>query len=152
MENNNFNILSKTPEATMLSRRRSKPVKPFYKRDARYIDSGNCLFVYNTAAPPWTIFAFNLGVNFWLILSLSTFDWNFRYQLLIGTFGVEIWLKHLIETFAVNFWLKLLIVFRCQLLIAIRCQLLITAELSNLRQHVWIQTDSCRRFDSKVAV
>ena len=44
-----------------------------------------------------------LAVNFWLKLSLSTFDWNIWYQLLIETFGVEI-------------WLKLLIAFRCQLL------------------------------------
>ena len=44
-----------------------------------------------------------LKLNFWLKLSLSTFDWNIRYQLLIETFGVEI-------------WLKLLIAFRCQLL------------------------------------
>ena len=48
-------------------------------------------------------FSDNVCINFWLKLSLSTFDWNIRYQLLIVTFGVEI-------------WLKLLIAFRCQLL------------------------------------
>ena len=57
---------------------------------------------YRSATSP-TIFALNLAVNFWLKFSLSTFDWNIRYQLLIETFGVEI-------------WLKLLIAFRCQLL------------------------------------
>ena len=52
-------------------------------------------FVNNTAAPA--------RGQFLHYISLSTFDWNFRYQLLIETFGVEI-------------WLKLLIAFRCQLL------------------------------------
>ena len=110
-----------------------------------------------------TSFALNLAVNFWLKLSLSTFDWNIRYQLLIVTFGVEIWLKLLIAfrcqlliafrcQLLIAFRCQLLIAIRCQLLIAIRCQLLITTELSNLRQHFWIQTDSCRRFDLKVAV
>ena len=65
------------------------------KRDACYIVSGHCLFIYDTAAPPRRQFLH------WI--SLSTFDWNIRYQLLIETFGVEI-------------WLKLLIAFRCQLL------------------------------------
>ena len=65
------------------------------QRDACYIDSGHGLFVYNTAAPP--------RGQFLHYISLSTFDWNFRYQVLIETFGVEI-------------WLKLLIAFRCQLL------------------------------------
>ena len=52
LKNNNFDILISTPEATMLSWRRSKPGIPFYTRDSRYIDSDHCLFVYNTAAPP----------------------------------------------------------------------------------------------------
>ena len=73
----------------------SNDLLPEIQRDACYIDSGHGLFVYNTAAPPRGQFLHHI--------SLSTFDWNFRYQLLIETFGVEI-------------WLKLLIAFRCQLL------------------------------------
>ena len=82
-----------------------------------------------------------------------------RCQLLTETFAVNFWLKYsvryqllLVSRFDWNFWLHFAVNFWLKLLIAFRCQLLITAELSNLRQHFWIQTDSCRRFDSKVAV
>ena len=68
---------------------------PEIQRDACYIDNGHGLFVYNTAAPP--------RGQYLHYISLSTFDWNFPYQLSIETFSVEI-------------WLKLLIAFRCQLL------------------------------------
>ena len=66
---------------------------PEIQRDVCYIYSGHCLFAYDTDAPP--------REQFLHYISLSTFDWNFRYQLLIETFGVEI-------------WLQLLIAFRCQ--------------------------------------
>ena len=91
------------------------------------------------SATLWTIFAFNFGVNFWLKLSLSTFDWNFRYQLLIETFGVKIWLKRLIKTFNSNSLSNFDNRTSCRTFVS-------TFEFK-LRN-----ADSCRMFDSKVAV
>ena len=65
---------------------KSNDLLPQMQRDACYIDSGHCLFAYNTEAPPrgqflhyipLSIVTETFGINFWLKLLVSRFDWNF---------------------------------------------------------------------------
>ena len=125
-------ILRSTPKATLLSRRRPKP--GISGMNVTLI-AAIVFFYYNTTAPP--------RGHLLHYISLSTFDCNFRCQLLTEKFGINFWLKLLVSRFDWNFWLKLSLS-----TFDYRRAVEPSSEFSN---SIYIN-DSCRRFDSKVAV